>query len=529
MRDSTPLSVLTVDDEPHIHSGLDAIIDWQAYGCEHAAFALDGTEALAIIEARRPDIVITDIRMPGMDGLELIRRVRGMDGYAPAVILVTGYDEFEYARTALRFGVQDYLLKPIEEEELTRLLTAIRERGRRGSPDEGAHDALVVRSVTRRLVVSQPTPETVAAAERLLGIPESEHLSYVVAVPLAPPDSTGAAWSTSAVADVIRTTAFREAADRVFQEPGDALGCLLSIPRAGRERAAGDTRMKGLYHTLSNRLGLPLVVVGGDVVTCASSAWQSRERALSVAEAHYLMTSPGYHLSTSPRSGDTPLGRIPGDTIDKILDAIERTNVDAATAMIDSVFDTLTTRPVASAALRNWLYTLQAELNRIVWDLDGTVRDEIGSIGALSEHIALRPAYEVRSALETAVAMTTRQVAELRQLGRHSVVRLVKRRVDRSFADQLSLAELAEEYGLNSVYLGQLFRQTIGSSFRTYLRATRVREAQRLLEGTELRVPEVGEAVGYQDPDYFVEQFRREAGVNPSTYRAQRTERQDET
>ncbi|MFW5685981.1 MAG: response regulator, partial [Spirochaetota bacterium] len=147
------LSLVTVDDEAHIHDGLDAIIDWKSLGYVHSGSALNGNEALALISSLRPDVILTDIKMPGIDGLELIESIRSWPDYAPVIIVISGYDEFDYVRTALRHSVYDYLLKPIDENELGVILS--RTRAERLSP----------RDATRRARAPAPSPEPVAADE----------------------------------------------------------------------------------------------------------------------------------------------------------------------------------------------------------------------------------------------------------------------------------------------------------------------------------------------------------------------------
>jgi two-component system response regulator YesN len=122
------LSIVTIDDEPYVHEGLDSLMDWERIGYVHAGSALNGEEGLSLIANLRPDVILTDIRMPAMSGLELIGRVREMSNYHPAFVVISGYDEFEYARTALRHQVDDYLLKPIDEQQLEEQLVRIGSR-----------------------------------------------------------------------------------------------------------------------------------------------------------------------------------------------------------------------------------------------------------------------------------------------------------------------------------------------------------------------------------------------------------------
>lgn len=118
--------VLIVDDEPAVCKGLGLLIDWKAYGFEVADYALNGLEAMEKIRAGKFDVVITDIRMPEVDGIELIKRIRELRVPCRLIIL-SGIKDFEYARAALEYGVESYILKPVGEEELIRTLTGIRE------------------------------------------------------------------------------------------------------------------------------------------------------------------------------------------------------------------------------------------------------------------------------------------------------------------------------------------------------------------------------------------------------------------
>lgn len=111
------VKLLIADDEKIIREAVSELIDWNGLGVQITGLCKNGLEALDAIMDTAPDIVMTDIRMPGMDGLELIEKIRRLDPRIQFIIL-SGYQEFEYARRALRFGVQEYLLKPISEEQI---------------------------------------------------------------------------------------------------------------------------------------------------------------------------------------------------------------------------------------------------------------------------------------------------------------------------------------------------------------------------------------------------------------------------
>ncbi len=119
--------VLIADDEPDVCRLIGHLIEWERLGLEAAGTAENGKACLEKIREENPDLVITDIRMPGMDGLELIRQVKE-EGFTCRFVIVSGYQQFEYARRALRHGVEDYLLKPVGKRELNECLGQIVEK-----------------------------------------------------------------------------------------------------------------------------------------------------------------------------------------------------------------------------------------------------------------------------------------------------------------------------------------------------------------------------------------------------------------
>lgn len=120
------LKLVIVEDEDIIRRGLIETIDWQEMGAEVSGSAADGEEALAVISQVSPDVVLTDVRMPVMDGLELARKLQEIDS-SIQVIFLTSHADFEYAREAMRLHVDDYLLKPVDEEELSAVMKRLAE------------------------------------------------------------------------------------------------------------------------------------------------------------------------------------------------------------------------------------------------------------------------------------------------------------------------------------------------------------------------------------------------------------------
>ena len=126
------IRVVIADDEPKVGLLIKNLIDWESMGMVVAGVARNGLEALDLVKTEIPGILITDIRMPGHDGLELIKLAKEINS-ALEIIIISGYRHFDYARTAIKFGVSDYILKPVNQNQLTATLTALREKFERAA------------------------------------------------------------------------------------------------------------------------------------------------------------------------------------------------------------------------------------------------------------------------------------------------------------------------------------------------------------------------------------------------------------
>ena len=127
------IRVLVVDDEPLVRRGVAQGVDWAALSCEVVGEAANGEEGLAMARRLAPDLIITDIRMPRMDGIEMMNALRG-EGCRARCVVLTAHSDFEYARSALLFGADDYLLKPFRDEELTHAVLRACGRLREAAP-----------------------------------------------------------------------------------------------------------------------------------------------------------------------------------------------------------------------------------------------------------------------------------------------------------------------------------------------------------------------------------------------------------
>jgi len=172
--------VILVEDEVYARQGLRNLLDWERCGFRVCGEAGNGEEALGLIAETEPDLIITDIRMPVLDGLELIRTVRAGGNRDAKFIIISGYGDFKYAQQAIKFGVKDFILKPVDEEELTDALMQLaaeieNDRLAKEAPPGYANSAL------ERLLLGRAGEDEAAAMAKLLGLERDAPYAFVIA------------------------------------------------------------------------------------------------------------------------------------------------------------------------------------------------------------------------------------------------------------------------------------------------------------------------------------------------------------
>ena len=184
--------VIIVDDEPIIRKGLRETIEWDSLGLEVAGEAANGVEALRLVRSIRPEILITDIRMPEMDGLALIQEVRQLD-FDVKITILSGYSDYDYLKAAIKLGVDNYLLKPIDNDELiSNLKNAVSEIEKEAIVDQRNRQGseLLRTNTLRRLMTGNISPEELREKADFLDIPFTAEAYLCAVVAVSPQAST---------------------------------------------------------------------------------------------------------------------------------------------------------------------------------------------------------------------------------------------------------------------------------------------------------------------------------------------------
>jgi len=510
-------NIVIVDDEPSIREGLAQLLDWESLGFTIAGAAASGKEALRLYADIQPDLMIVDIRMPGMDGMALIRELK--KGEADVRVLVlSGYADFEYARQAIALGVDNYLLKPVDEDELTEYLAVIKQSLDAAAAKRGLEHRTARRLRGERLaaMLSGERHEAEAWATELASWGLRAEGYRVVLIDIRG-EGGEAAHAQGQIADRLANT-YEKAGGAVIFRAGAQVGLLLG------ESRLRDSERRKLMTSLgewAERLGCCVFAAAGDGVAAAAdipfsygTAKQRLQYRFFYDGADFIDEETAGRLPAPSMRPIDPEALLP--LTEQLYLSVSSGNVLRVAPLVEEIGDRMLSGGEGEASLKARFVQL---LTRLLEKL--SVRDPAAREASAAYEKKLLEINEARgydSMLTQIAALLADFARRADDGGGERQIEKMKQLIDSHYPDNLKLEKLAAAFNYNSAYLGKLFKTVTGDSFNTYLDKVRIARAKQLLQAG-LKVYEVAERVGYTNPDYFHAKFRKYEGLSPSAYR----------
>ncbi len=528
-------TILLVDDESAVREGIRARTPWQEYGFSVIAEAGNGIEALELVEELQPDVVITDIKMPYLDGIELIQEIRQAHPTTTVVIL-SGYDEFTYAQQAMRFGVTEYVLKPVSVEDLchllSRLATILDEEIRRSKDEDRLRIAYrqALPLIREKFLVSLLTGNHPAhdaslitkAAEYGLDLRRDEFL-----VALVETDHTGE--------DPLRSLAMLEVVEETLSDDDGALPFLFEreIVIIFTANSHGQSHYDPVFRKQVNRRAEQVqaflkkysfeTVIGlGALVHAPSSISQSYRQALSAL--NYSSVYPErtlLYLSDVEHIGSEEHLRKLEELKANVVLAVKIGTEEQVNETVNELFGeqfASSTLEAGQAMLLDLVSLLQKLADSYGHSLFSIIEGEGRNL--FSELSTLSTLGKAKRWF-TRLCLTLRELlAGSRQASHIQFITEAKNLIARHFDEPgFGLEEICEMVGISPSYFSSTFKREVGLSFVQYLTTIRMDRAKDLLTRTENKTYEIAEAVGFTEPNYFSFSFKRHVGLSPSQYR----------
>lgn len=524
------LKVLLVDDEPFILRGMKELIDWEEEGFKIVGSAPDGEEALHFLQDHDADLVLADIKMPVMDGLELLRALRESEKFKDVYfIILSGYADFRYAQEAIKYACTDYILKPVEKEKLIQALRKVRgmkdielEKDRETKKLENAYLAGKLISI----IQGRFDPLTFEYVRQHMYL--SERVRYVEIL------VDGDDYEDECEDTVKRANQKQLYKACVDYLQDDSAHCVMDVSIQEKVYDVGFVLCGYMYEStdikdylgdfmkyLREILGLPVIMLVGKEVKNLEEIAKSYSTTRMLRSFQGFREKKAIYYYEEEMQIHTSGIMLCKKSLDILLNAIEQNNHTEIMKAVDSFYEEMKQRGIAGDVMRLNINYLFFQLLHLASELDDSVNQEeilrMISEGTFEKGI-LRgsKAHLCRVACEYGDYL-----AQMRKDSSRGILGKIEKEIRERYAENLTLKELGEKYYLNGAYLGQLFRKKFGQSFKDYLNNYRIEQACQLLLRTDKKIYQIAEMVGYHDLDYFVNRFISAKGCTPAKFRKQ--------
>ncbi|MCB8978423.1 MAG: response regulator [Ardenticatenaceae bacterium] len=519
-----PYKVFLVEDEIVAREGIRDNVDWRSAGFEFCGEAPDGEIALPLIKKVQPDVIITDIKMPFMDGLQLCKIVRQQMPWVKIIIL-SGHDEFDYAQSAIKLGVTEYLLKPIGTAEIQGALQSVGAILNQESAERKAlkdlqsqiKDARTLQQekMLLQLVVGGVSSTAVIEQCRQIGLEiVAQHYLVVLIKIHLPEEQTPADFaSIHEIPQMVSNLVSNRAGVFFTQKSVEEMVLILCGEDAAQLRQDGLLLADLVQKEVAGVWGQRVSVGVGDVQQRLTDIF------LSFAEAVTAVSRPPLHSQPATPNHLTEMLRREQSAIEQYLKSGLLNEFEPFFA--DHLYP-LGEAALQSPLIKHYLFVdLILAAAELVAALGGEAKQVIPAMADMEGFLAnINTLSQMREAARTifSAALTFRN--DQVQYEKAKLIFQAKEFIDAHFTNpNLVLNDVAATVNLSPSHFSVVFGRETGESFKDYLTRIRIERAKELLRTTNIKCSEVALQSGYSDPHYFSYVFRKNTGLPPQQFR----------
>ncbi|GIO31000.1 MULTISPECIES: response regulator [Paenibacillus] len=542
--------LLLVEDEADVREGLAWEIDWASHGFQVVDTAENGREAAELFERQIPDVVVTDIQMPFMDGLELAAWIK--ERYrSTKIIILTGYDEFEYAQKAIKLHIDEYVLKPFSSQELVEVLLKVRRQmDEEQAEKENVH---VLKEhyrksipVLKGLFLSQLVTRSMADEEirekcGSYGV-ELTGRSFMASVlrvdyvhqdeGAVKNDHSEASFSLKysedrylqlfAVLNVAEEIVSRHGGFSVFIHAEDCV-LLTASPEPDAGLAAQQTLavLDEIRLSASKFLKLTLTAGAGTVCAKPGEIHQSYRKAMQALDYRLILGNDRVIWIADIETERTDPLNFDELQEKSFIRCLKVGTPDELDALLDGFFNGIQAGQLSVQECQVYLMEILACVMKVAKEF-GVEPDHLFGEGAypFAEIYKYNHIGDVRRWMGGICRKLMGFIVQGRQTGYNLLVESAKAYIQRHFRDSdLSISTVCSHLHISTGYFSSIFKKETKTTFVNYLMHIRMEAAKEMLRSTDMKAFEIAEAVGFMDPNYFSFCFRKQFGLSPREYR----------
>lgn len=516
---------IIMDDDPIVRKGLQTMIHWETYGFEICGSSRDGLEGLDQIERFKPDLVLTDIQMPGMNGLEMLHKVR--DRYpAMQVIIVTGFRNFDYAREALQLGALEILLKPTRLEDLQQTVEKAADKLRQQESKEQESLKIQREHEEHHLMLAGESLRNLALGLQDYSPEEGEKLkklgtkllpSYILMADYRSSEEEAPLLHPVEMVSAINTAFSEEFTLIPFQQNPHRSAFLLTSHGEITEMDEIKNRSEKLIADLEGKKDVLLSLA----LSSPLKSWEELRARYNEAESlmgYRFLYGSSHLLSPQPLKEDQPQSDTFEEQQEELLEKIKKGDLPRVRAFFQRD-DLFWSYRQEERELKRRFVAILNHMHQIREFYELSLEDEWDPVQMIDRIMHALTVDQILSSMIPWIISCTEEIYCILNQEKSDYVERAKEFMKENYREDITLQQTADYACVSIFYLSRLFKQNEGISFNSYLNRVRMDEAKQLLINTRLKAYEIGEKVGIPDPYYFSKLFKKMEGLTPSQFR----------
>jgi len=526
------LKVLIVDDEKLVRNLLKMRIKWEEFGMKIVGEASSSKEALELVETFKPDIIFTDICMPVMNGIELSKVIAEKHPNIK-IVIITGYDRFDYAKTSIKLGVFDYLLKPINGEEIRRVAEKLREKIKMERSHKNEYINLKLQLDENLSYIREKFFNELIQTE----MSEKEILERLSCLKLDMKPDTD--FFQAAIAEMSNLTEKLE---------GDLESFNFELVVNLAESINNDNYKLNIFKDNSNKLVLISNNDGFDMEGfCGILKTKITKRykcAVCIGIGNKVQGIQGIKKSYTQACEALNYKLIKGknqiinyrdvvvvnenkwevsaDKIEKLTFCIKSGLGDKASEFVEEIFsDFYYNRQNTIVRVRMVLIGVLTACQQVIME-NGKIPHDLKEFNTIDyDYISvLDNIPDIKGYMKKFISDLIRVINKSGEKVSNRLIEQIKEHIQKNMhSSKLSLSSVAREFYISPGHLSRLFKQETSQTFVNYVTKIRINKAMELLKETDLKVYQVGEKIGIDDPHYFSIIFKKYTGLSVNKFR----------
>lgn len=515
--------LIIVDDEMIIRNGIRDYIDWNGMGFEVVETFEDGKEALEYLTVNEVDVVLTDIEMAEVSGLELVKTLReNLAEYIsnPKVVIISGYKEFEYARKAIEYGVEYYLLKPIRTEEINQVFAKIK-----GELQDSYNKSISLYQEKKSFQQLLPEVHEQFWIKVLLGRAQTASYleqrihAYTIPVTITQPYAL-VDIKVKDIEEIMKKYHVDDSHPNLIQNIfGGNFEGIMCFPIFLNDRATklivttkSTEDMESFYRNVTERLDAQIQIAEVLLhIEVTVKIEQVFENLLELSDYQYFVPNiviPEEYLGLSEKDF-----QLVSEKHRELIDIVSKGEFDKLDIFVDKIFFEFRQIPMH-------------EVQKLCIDLFSMLTIKLTKMGIDSwsrninyqEIMQVSELQELKQKVKNHLHEAVRMIEEKQNYNSKKCIEDAMKYILLHYCEDISLEQVAGKVFLNPTYFSRIFKQYTGNTFTDYLVELRMERAKKLLKEGKYKVYEISQKVGYQSEKYFFRVFKQYTGCSPIEY-----------